>query len=63
VQDMNGTSKEATASRCQTCPTHVAMIGKGQKTCRTPDIRSICWPELAIPGQAIEASEAEHLSD
>ena len=33
---MNGVSEEVTASQCQTCPMHVARLGKGQKTCQTP---------------------------
>ena len=41
----------ATASRYQTCPTHVSPLGKEQKTCHTPDRPSMCWPALAIRGQ------------
>jgi hypothetical protein len=56
-------SKEAAASQCQTCPAHVAIVGKGQKTCQTPNMCSLCWPQLAMPGQGIQAIGARHLSD
>ena len=41
----------ATASRYQTCPTHVSPLSKEQKACHTPDRPSMGWPALAIRGQ------------
>ena len=44
---------EATASRCQPCPTPVTTLGKEQKTCHTPAMPSLCGPEMARSGQPL----------
>ena len=54
-----GCAQGVKASRYQTCPRHVATLGKEQNTCQMSDIHAICRPELALFGQDIETTGPE----